>query len=348
MSDSGNLHNPVHSSTIQNTTTNNVTFSLGPATYLITGGTGSLGTALTMHLLSAGHKVRVLARNEHGHEVLRDKAGKQADRLSCFLGAVEDRARLELALQGVDYCIHAAAQKVITLAEYNPWECVQTNVIGTENVVAACIAQGVKRAVFVSSDKACSPVTMYGASKLCGERLWLGGNKYAAGKGTEFVAVRYGNVWNSRGSIFQAFQIQAQYGYLILTDPNCTRFHWRLEDSMAFVLAALADAPVGELWVPKLPSYRLGDLARAFMQAAGLKKEPIVTGLRVGEKVHESMISQDESCTVKTEAESRAESRYQLTPGTVHAKGGWELQSGAGNVRRMSRPELVKLIEETR
>lgn len=298
---------------------NSVSPSLQPSdsqrVYLITGGTGSLGTALTKLLLAQGHKVRVLARNEHRHEHLRQGIAEDLrPNLSNLIGSVEDSRRLEIALRGVDYVVHAAAQKSIPLAEYNPVECARTNIEGSINVIEGSIRSGVKRAVLVSTDKASSPATLYGGTKFVAERLWLNANRYSAGKEPHFVAVRYGNVFASQGSVIHAFVKQAQYGALEITDPNCTRFHIKLDQAVAFVLEALHRAGPGELWVPKLPTYRLGDFAHAFRIVYGLSKQPSITGLRLSEKLHESMISVDESPSLKGEEDGH----YVLEPGVIH------------------------------
>ena len=309
-------------------------------TYLITGGTGSLGTALTLHLLAAGHKVRVYARNEHGHERLVQATPKaEQARLSSLIGAVEDRERLRRAFHGVDYVIHAAAQKAIPLAEYNPLECIGTNVHGSANVVAACMDAGVKRAVLVSTDKASSPATLYGGTKFVAERLWLNGNRYSAGNEPHFVAVRYGNVWGSNGSVLHAFRKASQSGSIEITDPQCTRFHIRLNQAVDFVLSALHKAHAGELWVPRLPSYRLGDLAAAFGIAHSLSKPPSVVGLRLSEKLHESMISPDESSSLKAEDDTH----FTLEPGVIHRKGGFSYTSGS-NTHRLGVEALTEEI----
>ena len=315
--------------------------SLKHHTYLITGGTGSLGTALTKLLLSQGHKVRVYARNEHGHERLIQATEKaHQENLSSLIGAVEDLGRLRRALHGVDYVIHAAAQKAIPLAEYNPLECIGTNVQGSANVVAACMDAGVKRAVFVSTDKASSPATLYGGTKFVAERLWLNGNRYSAGQAPHFVAVRYGNVFASQGSVLNAWKKRAADREPIeITDPQCTRFHLHLSDAVAFVLSALHHASPGELWVPKLPSYRLGDFAHAFRAAFDLHQQPTISGLRLSEKLHESMISADESSSLKAEDDTH----YTLEPGVIHRKGGFSYTSGS-NTHRLGVEALTEEI----
>lgn len=310
--------------------------------YLITGATGSLGTKLTRTLLSQGHKVRAYARNEHSHERLQKELPQEhLPRLSSLLGSVENRDRLRTALEGVEYVIHAAAQKVIPLCEYNPSECIQTNVIGSENVFRACMDTGVRRAVLVSTDKASAPCTTYGKSKALAESLWLNANRYSAGKEPHFVAVRYGNVWGSQGSVLHAWTKQAQYGSVEITDPQCTRFHIKLDQAIAFVLEALHVARAGELWVPRLPSYRLGDLAHAFRQVYGLEKQPSITGLRLSEKLHESMISVDESSSLKSEEDLH----YTLEPGVIHRKQGFQYTSGQ-NEWRLGVEALKSEIQE--
>jgi UDP-N-acetylglucosamine 4,6-dehydratase len=214
-------------------------------------------------------------------------------------GDVRAPSRLRLAFRGVDYVIHAAALKGVGRCEYDPGEAVLTNIEGTINVALACIDAGVKRAVFVSSDKACSPHNLYGMTKATGERLWLASNRYSAGIGTEFVAVRYGNVGGSNGSVIRKWMESAELvrgnggkrAQLVLTDPECTRFHLRLPDAVELVLSVLQDGLEGSLYVPLLPSYRLRDLAEAFDPQA--QKE--VIGLQPGEKLHECMVNEYEA-----------------------------------------------------
>lgn len=311
-------------------------------TVLITGGTGSLGSELTKTLLAQGHKVRIYARGEHGHERVREATPKahQAN-LTCIIGAVEDSDRLRRACKGATRVIAGAAQKVISTVESNPSEAVKTNIYGTMNTLNAVIDCGVPRAVFVSSDKACASINHYGHTKAAGEKLWLHANSYDPIH-RPFVAVRYGNCWNSKGSVIQSFRNQMDKGQLTLTSGECTRFHWKLEDAVRFVLLALEEASPGELWIPKLPSYKLEDLAVAFMGVQGGDwRPPAYVGLRPGEKLHESMISKDEAFMARDEG-----TRYVITPGVAQKNplvDGYHSSSPA----RLGREALKALIRET-
>lgn len=310
---------------------------MNSATYLITGGTGFLGSHLTKHLLTQGHKVRVYARSEHGHERLSQLIPQeQRPRLSTLLGAVEDLGRLRIALRGVDHVIHAAAQKIVPIAEYDPGRCVATNVDGTANVIDACLSLGVRSAVLVSSDKAAAPYTVYGATKLCAERLWLAANRYSAGGFPAFMACRYGNVWGSKGSVLETWAGEQEAGKPIsITYPNCTRWHITVEQAIKVVLEALHEHEAGDLVIPKMPRYTLGHLAEAF---GGPSK---VVGLRLAEKKHEDLISEHESCSVKTQDDAC----FVLRPGELHEEGGWSYRSSAATARALSVDELRKAVE---
>lgn len=311
-------------------------------TYLITGATGFLGSAITRHLLAQGHKVRAFARSEHGHERLIASTPEELRKnLSSLLGAVEDLPRLLKASRGCTHLIHAAAQKCIPLAEYDPGSCLSTNVQGSRNVADACLANGISRAVLVSTDKASSPSTLYGASKLCAERLWLASNKYSAGSGTEYVAVRYGNVWASKGAVLEAWLDAVTRGIsLKLTDPRCTRFHLHKHEALSLVLDALENASPGELWIPKLPTYRIGDLCMAFRRAFSIPAQPEIVGLRLAEKLNEDLISPHESIACKHQDQDK----YILEPGRIHEQGGWGYHSGVPE-RRMNVEELTREVE---
>lgn len=304
--------------------------------YAITGGTGTLGTALTHTLLQQGHKVRAIARGEHKLAALEDGVPPSLrSSLSAQCGDVRSPSRLRLALRGVDCVIHAAALKGVPRCEYDPGEAVLTNIQGTVNVALACVEAGVKRAVFISSDKACAPVTLYGMTKAVGERVWLAANRYSAGEGTEFVATRWGNVFGSNGSVMHVWK-GCNGADIPITDPGSTRFHITIEQAVEFVMRTLKDAKPDEIWLPKLPSYELGSLAKLW--GGGQK----IIGLRNGEKRHEFLISEEESATA-----IEYEDRYVLTPGKRQCKGGWAYSSG-GNGRWLKRDEAMALINEVK
>jgi UDP-N-acetylglucosamine 4,6-dehydratase len=269
-------------------------------TVLITGGTGSFGTHLLHTLMTryAPRKVIILSRDElkqyemrQEFEAVFDKA--QMARLRFFLGDVRDRQRLELAFRGVDVVIHAAALKQVPAAEYNPSECIATNVNGAENVAWACLQAGVKRVVALSTDKACSPINLYGATKLASDKIFVAANNMAGDIGTRFCVVRYGNVVGSRGSVVPYFKKLIERGAtsLPVTDPRMTRFWISLEQGVNFVLSSLEIMQGGEIFVPKIPATLVTDLATALAPEA----EQTVIGIRPGEKLHEMMISADDA-----------------------------------------------------
>lgn len=266
---------------------------LSGTTVLITGGTGSLGKALTRELLD-NHDVRrliILSRDELKQHDAR-KLFNNDPRLRWFIGDVRDRHRLMRAFHGVDYVIHAAALKQVDTAEYNPFEFVETNVRGSQNVIDAAIDSGVKKVVALSTDKASSPVNMYGATKLCADRLFITANNYAAAYETRFSVVRYGNVSGSRGSIVPVWrQLAAEGKSLPITDSRMTRFWITLPQAVKFVLDSFEIMDGGELYVPRIPSIRISDLAEAI--APGATTHEI--GIRPGEKLHEEMIASDDS-----------------------------------------------------
>jgi len=259
---------------------------------LITGGTGSFGKACTQALLTQykPRKVIVFSRDEFKQFEMakRFPTDKHAN-LRYFLGDVRDKDRLHRAFNGVDYVIHAAAIKQVPAAEYNPIEAVRTNIMGAANVIEAATDQGVKRVVALSTDKAVSPVNLYGATKLCSDKLMVAGNVYSSE--TRFSVVRYGNVMGSRGSVIPLFLSRRETGVLPVTDPDMTRFWITLEQSVAFVLKAFERMGGGEIFVPKLPSTRIGDLVKAIAPECKVQ----ILGVRPGEKIHESLIMTDEN-----------------------------------------------------
>lgn len=264
---------------------------LSASTILLTGGTGSFGTAFVESVISSWPNavIRVFSRDELKQSEMRARFGDQAVRY--LVGDVRDKDRLVRAAQGADVLIHAAAMKQVPACEYNPWEAVQTNVVGAQNVVDAAIDAGVSKVVALSTDKAVNPVNLYGATKLCAEKIFVQGNVYAAHSKTYLSCVRYGNVVGSRGSVVPLFRKQSKMGLLTITDERMTRFWITLPQAVELVLFALEHATGGEVFIPKIPSMRVVDLADAI--APGIPYD--VIGIRGGEKLHEVLITADES-----------------------------------------------------
>ncbi|MDA8958835.1 UDP-N-acetylglucosamine 4,6-dehydratase (inverting) [Akkermansiaceae bacterium] len=264
---------------------------------IITGGTGSLGKALTKYILSNFPEVRrvlIYSRDEQKQFVMAQQFPKtKFPQLRFLIGDVRDYTRLERAFQDVDYVIHAAAMKHVHIAEYNPDECVKTNVQGAQNVIEACLRTDVSRVVALSTDKACAPINLYGATKLASDKLFIAANNFKGAKDLRLSVVRYGNVMGSNGSVIPFFLEQKKEGTLPITDPNMTRFNISLTDGVKMVLHALNNAWGGEVFVPKIPSYRITDLA----QAIGPNCAHPVVGVRPGEKINEEMITSSDSFT---------------------------------------------------
>ena len=259
---------------------------------LITGGTGSFGNAFVRATLATYDPKRLIifSRDEMKQW---DMAQKFQDdpRVRFFIGDVRDKDRLNRALADVDYVVHAAATKIVPIAEYNPFECVKTNIIGAMNVIDACIDQGVKKVVALSTDKASSPINLYGATKLASDKLFVSGNHYASSTSTQFSVVRYGNVMGSRGSVIPFFMSVKKTGVVPITDPRMTRFMISLEQGVELVWQAFDDMIGGEIYVKKIPSMKVVDLAR--IVAPDARQE--VVGIRPGEKLHEQMISLEDA-----------------------------------------------------
>jgi UDP-N-acetylglucosamine 4,6-dehydratase/5-epimerase len=257
------------------------------ANILITGGTGSFGHAFVTMTLSKCNPRRlvVYSRDEMKQWEMRNQYQNDS-RVRFFIGDVRDRERLNRALDGVDYVVHAAALKIVPFAEYNPFECTKTNIMGAMNVIDACINRGVKRVVALSTDKASSPVNLYGATKLVSDKLFVAGNAYAGGHDTRFGVVRYGNVMGSRGSVIPFFLSIARQGRFPITHPEMTRFMVTLEQGVELVWEALQGMEGGEIYVKKAPSMKVTDIARAVDPDA----EHQTIGIRPGEKLHEQMI----------------------------------------------------------
>ena len=259
---------------------------------LITGGTGSFGHAFLPLTLAKFNpkKIIVFSRDEMKQWEMAKLYG-QDPRVRFFIGDVRDRERLYRALDGIDYVVHAAATKIVPTAEYNPFECIKTNVIGAMNLIDACIDKGVKRVVALSTDKASSPINLYGATKLASDKLFVSGNSYAGEHDSRFSVVRYGNVMGSRGSVIPYFMSIKDKGSLPITDPRMTRFMISLEDGVELVWHAFKDMIGGEIYVKKIPSMKVTDIARTVAPEA---RQEIV-GIRPGEKIHEQMIGVEDA-----------------------------------------------------
>ena len=265
---------------------------LADKSVLVTGGTGSFGKAFIQRLLAdfEPRRVVVFSRDELKQYEFRQELGDDP-RLRWFIGDVRDRARLEQAFNRVEVVVHAAAMKQVDTAEYNPFECIATNVLGAENVINAAISCGVDRVIALSTDKASSPANLYGASKLCSDKLFVAGNHYVGGSSTRFSVVRYGNVVGSRGSVVPLFRQLASTGKLPITDDRMTRFWITLPQAVQFVVDSFDRMQGGEIFVPRIPSTTIVDLATAI--APDAEQETI--GIRPGEKLHEEMISANDA-----------------------------------------------------
>ncbi len=261
-------------------------------TVLVTGGTGSFGNTFVPMTLKKYNpkKIIVFSRDEMKQWEMAKKFEGDS-RVRFFIGDVRDKDRLHRALDGVDFVVHAAATKIVPTAEYNPFECVKTNVMGAMNLIDACIDKGVKRVVALSTDKASSPINLYGATKLASDKLFVASNAYSGDKSTRFSVVRYGNVMGSRGSVIPFFMSVKDKGVLPITDERMTRFMISLEEGVELVWHAFEDMVGGEIYVKKIPSMKVTDLARVVAPEA--RQE--VVGIRPGEKLHEQMISSEDA-----------------------------------------------------
>lgn len=269
--------------------------NLSNKSILITGGTGSLGKALTKHLLESGtslKKLVIFSRDEQKQfEMAQDYPSSEYPQIRFFIGDVRDAERVKRALKGIDYVIHAAAMKHVPIAEYNPMECVKTNIMGAENIINACLETEVERVVALSTDKAAAPINLYGATKLASDKLFVAANNITGWNPIKFSVVRYGNVMGSNGSVIPFFLKKKVDGVLPITDPTMTRFNISLQAGVDMVMHALENAWGGEIFVPKIPSYKITDIA----EAIGPECEKPVIGIRPGEKIHEEMITDSDS-----------------------------------------------------
>jgi UDP-N-acetylglucosamine 4,6-dehydratase/5-epimerase len=262
---------------------------------LITGGTGSFGKAFVKTVLERYPGVKrlvIYSRDElKQYEMAQTFSERQHRCLRYFIGDIRDQPRLRRALEGIDIVVHAAALKQVPAAEYNPFECIKTNVLGAQNLIETCLDQEVQRVVALSTDKAAAPINLYGATKLCSDKLFVAANNIKGKRDARFSVVRYGNVMGSRGSVIPFFLAQRATGTLPITDPTMTRFNISLQEGVDMVLWSLANALGGEILVPKIPSYRITDVASAI----GPNCRQVIVGVRPGEKIHEEMITASDS-----------------------------------------------------
>ena len=323
---------------------------LDNSSVLITGGTGSLGRALISYLLqnTKVRRIAVFSRDELKQHNLQNEIGNDS-RLRWFIGDIRDIERLKRALHGVDFVIHTAALKQVDTGEYNPMEFIKTNVLGSQNVIDACIEAGVRKVVALSTDKASSPINLYGATKLTADKLFVAANNYSHSYGTTFCVVRYGNVMGSRGSVIPFWKALAAEGKpLPITDLRMTRFWISIDQAVKFVLDSLEMMQAGELYVPRIPSMRIVDLAAAVAPNAELEE----VGMRPGEKLHEEMISADDSRRTIV-----MKDRYVVTPvvaewGYIEPEGqkmseGQAYQSNSNDLW-MSQEDISKFLKEIR
>ena len=321
---------------------------LNDASVLITGGTGSLGKALVKHLIenTKVRRVAIYSRDELKQSNFRNEIGEDS-RIRWFIGDIRDIERLKRALHGVDFVIHTAALKQVDTGEYNPMEFIKTNVLGSQNVIDACIEAGVKKVVALSTDKASSPINLYGATKLTADKLFVAANNYSHSYGTIFCVVRYGNVMGSRGSVIPLWKSLAEIGApLPITDLRMTRFLISISQAVKFVMDSLEMMQGGELYVPRIPSMLITDLAKAVAPNAVLQE----IGMRPGEKLHEEMISADDSRRTIL-----LTNRYVVTP--VVAEWGYKMPKGEmmpeghayqsnTNDLWMSREEILNFLQD--
>lgn len=269
--------------------------SLESQSILITGGTGSFGKAFVKRVLDQYPDVKrlvIFSRDElKQFEMSQLFSEKDYPAIRYFIGDIRDEARLRRALEGIDIVVHAAALKQVPAAEYNPFECIKTNVLGAQNLIEACLDSGVKRVVALSTDKAAAPINLYGATKLCSDKLFIAANNIKGHRDLRFSVVRYGNVMGSRGSVIPFFLDKKKTGVLPITDVAMTRFNISLDEGVDMVMWAILQAQGGEILVPKIPSYRITDVATAIAPDA---QHPVI-GIRPGEKVHEEMITASDS-----------------------------------------------------
>ncbi len=325
---------------------------LNDKSILVTGGTGSFGKAFVHTVLARYPKVRrlvIYSRDElKQFDMAQQLPASRYPQIRFFIGDIRDAARLSRAMEGIDIVVHAAALKQVPAAEYNPFECIKTNVMGAQNVIEACLDNKVQRVVALSTDKAAAPVNLYGATKLCSDKLFVAANNIKGSRDLRFSVVRYGNVMGSRGSVVPFFAERRASGTLPITDPQMTRFNISLQDGVDMVLWSLEHAWGGEILVPKIPSYRITDVASAVAPEAIQE----VVGIRPGEKIHEEMITASDSpntvdlgvyYAILPSGGSYTLDEYCAGTGASHVRAGFSYDSGT-NSDFLSVPQLRAMI----
>jgi UDP-N-acetylglucosamine 4,6-dehydratase/5-epimerase len=321
---------------------------------LVTGGTGSFGRSFVARVLAERPDIErlvIFSRDElKQSEMSQLFSEERHPGIRYFIGDVRDRERVCRALEGIDIVVHAAALKQIPAAEYNPFECIKTNILGAQNLIEACLDTGVKRVVALSTDKAAAPVNLYGATKLCSDKLFIAANNIRGSRDVRFSVVRYGNVMGSRGSVIPFFLERRKTGRLPITDPGMTRFNITLSEGVDMVLWAMKNAMGGEILVPKIPSYRIMDVANAI----GPECSHDVIGMRPGEKVHEEMITESDSFStldlgryyvILPSADQALRAKYLELAGVKPVPAGFSYSSGE-NSEFLTVAQLRELIGE--
>lgn len=328
-------------------------FQLDDASIFLTGGTGSFGKAFVRHVVenASPRRLVIFSRDElKQFEMAQEFPELRYPFLRYFIGDVRDAERVRRAMEGTDTVIHAAALKQVPAAEYNPFECIKTNVIGAQNIIEACLDAGVKRVVALSTDKAAAPVNLYGATKLCSDKLFIAANNIRGARDIRFSVVRYGNVMGSRGSVIPFFLGRRNDGALPITDPAMTRFNISLDGGVDLVMWALNNGEGGEILVPKIPSYRVTDVAMAIAPSA---KQQII-GIRPGEKIHEEMITASDSpntvdmgeyYAILPPGDANVVDRYCRDRGATRVAPGFCYESGT-NEQFLTVEEIRTLIRE--
>ncbi len=322
--------------------------------YLITGGTGSFGTAFIKKLLSSKIKIQrlvIFSRDELKQSVMQEKYPKNKyPFIRFFLGDIRDLDRLSFATRNIENIVHAAALKQVPAAEYNPFEAVKTNIIGAQNLILASINNNVRKIVALSTDKACAPINLYGATKLCSDKLFVSANNIVGKSETRFSVVRYGNVFASRGSVYNIFKLYKNKGFFPITDSRMTRFNITLDEATSMVLNVLKKTEGGEIYVPKLRSFKIVDLAKAMNSKNKMK----ILGIRPGEKIHEQMISSSDSYStveldnfyvILPQGNSKLIKKFKKKNKSKIVKPGFEYSSDK-NGSFLSLNELKKIIKE--